>query len=274
MIWVAVPFLQRSRAQCAVVLADDFGAILECADMATSTLAVERTSSTPLAITALVAGILLLPLGLFGPDLAAGLIYLAVDGHYDFVFRKHSGIAVALVFLAILVLRGLVLWTYARWASRRCMFGISFRWDRRTWSWMAASLVLAAGLIWLDRTVSPQPKHVPLLAAFTSYWGRGFGLANTILQFVYYFSEGLAMIWMADAFQTAGEARVRVWIPWGGIALALLWGGGHLFSKDLTTAVALLLPGLVIGVVYSLSQKRLWAAQALFFALTLPELFK
>ena len=231
-------------------------------------------SSNSLAITGLVAGILLLPLGLFGPDLIGGLFYLAIDGHYDFAFRKHSGIAVLMVFLTILVLRGAVLWFHARWARPRGVFRVEFRWDKASTVWTGVAFLLAAGLIYLDRIVAPNPNHIPLLRAFSSYWGIGYGLTNTILQFVYYFSEGLAMIWMADAFQTAGEAKVRVWIPWGGIALALLWGGGHLFSKDLTTALALLLPGFVIGALYSLSGKRLWPAQLLFFVLTLPELFK
>ena len=60
---------------------------------------------------------------------------------------------------------------------------------------------------------------------------------------------------------------------WDAVA-ALDPGGGHLFTKDLATALALLLPGFVIGVVYSLSGKRVWPAQLLFFALTLPELFR
>ncbi len=230
-------------------------------------------SSTSVAITAFSAGLMLLPLGLFGPDLTAGLIYLTMDGHYTFQFSKHSGLAVLLVFLTILLLRCLVLWLYARWGSRREIFRVSFACDMRTAVWTIIALVAAAALIALDRFVSPSPNHIPLLHAFTKYWGFGYGLTNTILQFVYYFSEGLAMIWMADAFQTAGEAKIRVWIPWGGIALALLWGGGHLFSKNLATALALVLPGFVIGTIYSLSGKRIWPAQVLFFALTLPELF-
>lgn len=232
------------------------------------------SSSRSTAIIALIAGVLLLPLGLLGPDLAGGLLYLLIDGQYNFHFRNHSGIAVLLVFLAILLLRGLVLWFYARWGKAKNIFGISLVFDRETFSWLAVAMALAAGLLVLDRTVSPNPNHIPLFRAFSSYWGFGYGLTNTILQFVYYFSEGLAMIWMADAFQTAGEARVKVWIPWGGIALALLWGGGHLFTKDVPTALALLLPGMAVGLIYSLSGKRLWPAQLLFFVLTLPQLFR
>jgi len=239
-----------------------------------STVAVprERTPNATL-LTALVAGFLLIPLGLLGPDLLGGLMYLAVDGKYSFAFRQHTGPAVLLTFLAILVLRGAVLWLYASWGRPRGIFRASFAVDRTTVLWLGAALVLAAGLIALDRFVAPDPKHVPLLQAFSGYWGFGYGLTNTILQFVYYFSEGLAMIWMADAFQTAGEAKVRTWIPWGGIALALFWGGGHLFTKNLATALALLLPGFVIGSLYSLGRKRVWPAQLLFFLLTLPELF-
>lgn len=242
--------------------------------MSSTAVAPSVRSSTSISITALIGGLLLIPLGLLGPDLIAGLIYLALDGHYNFRFKQHSGLAVLLVFVTILVLRGLVLWFYAQWGKRREIFRTSFVFDRRTAAWTFASLGMAAALILLDRVVAPDPKHVPLLTAFSSYWGFAYGLTNTILQFVYYFSEGLAMIWMADALQAAGEAKVRIWFPWGGIALALLWGGGHFFTKDLATALALLLPGLVIGTVYSLSGKRLWAAQVLFFALTLPELFK
>jgi hypothetical protein len=231
-------------------------------------------SSTSISITALIGGLLLVPLGLLGPDLIAGLIYLAVDGHYNFKFRQHSGLAVLLVFITILVLRSLVLWSYARWGKRREIFRTSFVFDKRTASWTIASLGIAAALILLDHFVAPDPSHVSKLTAFSSYWGFGYGLTNTILQFAYYFSEGLAMIWMADAFQTAGETKVRIWIPWGGIALAVLWGGGHLFTKNLTTALALLLPGFLVGTIYSLSGKRLWAAQLLFFTLNLPELFK
>jgi hypothetical protein len=244
--------------------------------MATATAPVETfsRSSTRIAVLALLGGIALIPLGLVGPDLTAGLIYLAIDGSYNFKFRTHSGIAVLLVFVAILALRGLVLWLYEKWGSPRKVFHVSFALDRRMLIWLLLAFPIAAALIALDRTVSPNPAHIPKLQAFTSYWGRGYGLTNTILQFIYYISEGMAMIWMADAFQTAGEAKLRVWIPWGGFALALLWGGGHLFTKDVATALALLLPGFVIGTVYSLSRKRLWPALILFFLLTLPELFK
>lgn len=231
-------------------------------------------SSTSIGVTAFIAGMVLLAVGLPGPDLVAGLIYLAADGHYTFKFRQHSGLAVLLVFVTILVLRGLVLWFYARWAKRRELFRVWFVFDKRTVLWTVASVGVAAALILRDRMAGPDPNHVSKLVAFTSYWGFAYGLTNTMLQFVYYFSEGLAMIWMADAFQTAGESKVRTWIPWGGIALALLWGGGHLFSKNLTTALALMLPGLLIGTVYSLSGRRLWPAQLLFFTLNLPELFK
>jgi len=240
-----------------------------------STLAVPRERSpNATLLTALVAGFLLIPFGLLGPDLLGGLVYLAVDGKYSFAFRQHTGLAVLLTFVAILVLRGAALWLYARWARPRGIFRASFAFDKATALWIGAALVLAVALVALDRTVAPEPRHVSKLTAFIGYWGVSYGVSNTILQFVYYLSEGLAMVWMADAFQSAGEAKVRRWVPWGGIALALFWGGGHVFTKDLATALDLLLPGFVIGSLYSLSRKRVWPAQLLFFLLTLPELFR
>lgn len=96
---------------------------------------------------------------------------------------------------------------------------------------------------------------------FIRLYGFPFGLVNTVLQYVYYIFEGLIMIWIADAFQTAGETKLhKPGIPWGGLVLGLLWGGSHIFGKGWFTALTWALPfGIAVGVVYVLDKKNVLA---------------
>ena len=103
--------------------------------------------SSSLAVTALIAGVLLLPLGLFGPDLLGGLVYLLMDGKYVFKFSQHTGPSVLLTFVAIVALRGTVLWLYARWGSARDVFRASFALDARAGVWLPIAMTSAGAKI-------------------------------------------------------------------------------------------------------------------------------
>jgi hypothetical protein len=216
------------------------------------------------------------------PDLIGLFVPWLIDGRYSARFRTLTGISVTLMFIVTVAARGLLLWAYARWARRRNIFGLKFQFSRGTGVWMAVAMLISSGLIVIDQMTSTPGIHVPLLRAFSGYWGFGFGLTNTVLQYVYYVSEGLALVWMADAFQIFGDAyqtnggteSSHYPMPWAGIALALLWAVlGHAMTKDLMTGLAIALTGYCIGAIYTLSRKQVWPALAVFIIMCLPELF-
>jgi hypothetical protein len=129
--------------------------------------------------------------------------------------------------------------------------------QRATWWWVAAALVLALVIVSLRALVQPDPSP-GTLRVFIARWGTMWGWTDTILQYLYYVTEGLAMVWLVDAFDTAGDAACpRFRFPWGALALSLLWGGGHYFTKDVATAVYAMTAGLAIGGMYFFSGKRL-----------------
>lgn len=170
-----------------------------------------------------------------------------------------SGEAEAAFFCVNILIKGVLLFFYTRWALSHDLFHGKFVFSKRT---AVISVIILLLSLFLSLSF-PQFK-TNLLDSwnyFNRLYGFPFGLINTILQYVYYIFEGLVMIWIADAFQTAGEIRLRKpRIPWGGIALGLLWGIGHIFGKGWFTALTWALPfGIAVGACYLLDRKNVLA---------------
>lgn len=187
------------------------------------------------------------------------LLALCFTGGGDTSFSELTGEANALFFCINILVKGALLWFYTRWALRHDVFRGKFAFGKRTMVIIVISLILFSMLSLF------LPQLAPSLLKEWNYrsrlYGSPFGLINTALQYIYYVFEGLVMVWITDAFQTAGEVRFRkARIPWGGIALGVLWGGGHVLSKGWFTALTWALPfGVVVGVCYLLDKKGVWS---------------
>ena len=105
--------------------------------------------------------------------------------------------------------------------------------------------------------------------AFIKYWGMLPGIGNTILQYVYYVTEGFAVIWIVDAFQNAGEfAMPRLRFPWGALGLMATWGITHYLSKDLHTAIYATLTACIIGLLHFSNRKDVWPSLIFWLVMT------
>ncbi len=184
------------------------------------------------------------------------LLYLSFTSGGQAPFS--SGEAEATFLCANILIKGVLLFFYTRWALSHDLFHGKFVFSKRTAVISIISLILFAIL---SLSVPFKTNLLDSWNYFNRFYGFPFGLVNTVLQYVYYVFEGLVMIWIADAFQTAGEIRLRKSrIPWGGIVLGFLWGISHIFGKGWFTALTWALPfGIAVGVVYLLDKKNVLA---------------
>ena len=169
-----------------------------------------------------------------------------------------SGESEAAFFGVNILIKGILLLFYTRWALSHGLFHGRFVFTKRTVVISVISLILFSIL---SLSFQFKTNFLDSWNYFNRLYGFPFGIVNTFLQYAYYIFEGLVMIWIADAFQTAGEIRLRKpRIPWGGIALGLLWGISHVFGKGWFTALTWALPfGIAVGVVYLLDKKNVLA---------------
>lgn len=85
------------------------------------------------------------------------------------------------------------------------------------------------------------------------------GLLKFIFQYIYYFFETMLITLILIFSQKAFEKWFhRVYIPYGGILLALTWGIGHFVSKDILTGILCLIVSFTYGSIYLLSNRDAW----------------
>ncbi len=200
-----------------------------------------------------------LALFIIGFTIGDDLLYLLFTSGGQVPFSKISGEANAMFFCINILVKGLLLFFYTRWALSHNLFHGKFVFGKRTAVISAIILLLS---LFLSLSIPQFKTNLPSnWNYFNRLYGFPLGLSNTILQYVYYLFEGLVMIWIADAFQTAGEIKLHnSKIPWGGLALGLLWGGSHIIGKGWFTALTWALPfGVAIGVVYLVDKKNVSA---------------
>lgn len=243
--------------------------------MTTTTVAPQSVmTANRAALLASLGGIYLWTVALPTPDLMGLAVPYLLEGKVTFSPRLIHASSAALTFALIILIRSLVLWTYGRWAQRRRIFRVNARFSTSVFIWTLAALLVGVAMDIVMWRLDPSP-HMGLYWGVRRWYGTAGALTFVIMQFLYYFSEGLAMIWLVDAFQNAGEIRWPALrsFPWGGIALALLWGGAHYFTKDLQTALSAMPIGLVAGVFFVLGKRSLWPCQILWMIACAPELF-
>lgn len=220
------------------------------------------------ALAALLGAVFLFIVALAAPDLLSGAIPYLVEGHYTFVFRTLRAMTVAAMFGFIIATRSLVVWGYAGWARRRGLFSVRMGLGRSDAIWCIAAAIggVAIKFIWMH--LSGEPHHFTW-EAFTRYWGTLPGIGNMILQYAYYVTEGFAIVWMADAFQNAGEFAIpRLRLPWGGLGLMVTWGFAHYLSKDLATAIYAVFISVVIGLLILVNRRSIWPSLVFWLVMT------
>lgn len=82
------------------------------------------------------------------------------------------------------------------------------------------------------------------------------GLPKFIFQYIYYCFETM----IVTLILVFGQKAFEEWfhksnLPYGGILVALTWGVGHLFTKDITTGIMTIISGLAFGSIYLLTNR-------------------
>ena len=82
------------------------------------------------------------------------------------------------------------------------------------------------------------------------------GLPKFIFQYIYYCFETM----IVTLILVFGQKAFEEWfhksnLPYGGILVALTWGVGHLFTKDIATGIMTMISGLAFGSIYLLTNR-------------------
>ena len=90
------------------------------------------------------------------------------------------------------------------------------------------------------------------------------GPLKFVFQYLYYCFEVLLVTLILVFSQKAFETWFKnPNIPYGGIIVALTWGVGHFFTKDIVTGIVTMLSGLAFGSVYLLVNRDIKKAYAI-----------
>ena len=123
------------------------------------------------------------------------------------------------------------------------------------------AIVIALIVILLKMFLQKQetPKFISEYSNFIQTSGF-IGIIGATLQHLYYLAEMVLCCYMLRAFQKAGENFFKYKnIPYGGIALGVLWGLiVHTISKDISVGLYMLLISVVWGTIYLVSEKNRW----------------
>jgi hypothetical protein len=181
--------------------------------------------------------------------------YIA-EGTWRLPFRERSATTAFMCYWITIIPWVILLRRYKKWAERRRVFRIGNRIGSRAWILLG---VLLGGFL-VFRFIHPHESS--LLSTYRLHeelWGQAWGIIITASLYFYYFFEGVMMAWITDAFQTAGESLFhKIWIPWGGIGLALTWGVLHFFTKGLSMGIVAVFFGFFAGVLFVLGQRNTW----------------
>ena len=112
------------------------------------------------------------------------------------------------------------------------------------WKWIVIILIVIGSLVvsYLDW------KGFKVVKEFKSN-----GPLRFVFQYIYYVFEVLLVTLILVFSQKAFEEWFKnPYIPYGGIIVALTWGIGHFFTKDVMTGIVTMLSGLAFGSVYLL----------------------
>lgn len=143
------------------------------------------------------------------------------------------------------VLWGFVCAYLIRFAKKEYGFDVWKKGNRlQIWQWVLVILFIAVSLVisYMDWNGSKVIRE---------FYANGW--LKFIFQYIYYFFE-TALIMLILIF---GQKAFEKWfhkenIPYGGMILALTWGIGHFFTKDIVTGILCMISGLMFGSVYLL----------------------
>ena len=123
------------------------------------------------------------------------------------------------------------------------------------------AVAIAVTFIILKMVLQKQetPKFISEYLNFIKTSGV-IGVIGATLQHLYYFAEMVICCYMLRVFQQAGENLFgNKYIPYGGIALGILWGLiVHTISKDISVGLYMLVMSLIWGAIYLVSKKNRW----------------
>lgn len=123
------------------------------------------------------------------------------------------------------------------------------------------AIVIALIVIIIKMSLQKQetPKFISEYSNFIQTSGF-VGIIGASLQHLYYLAEMILCCYMLRVFQKAGENLFKYKnIPYGGIALGVLWGFiVHTISKGISVGLYMLLISVVWGAIYLVSKKNRW----------------
>ena len=143
---------------------------------------------------------------------------------------------------------GGVAYLLVRNAKKKYDFDIFKKGEKlKLWKWLliAAFIVLSLMISYKDWNGSKVIKEF----VFN-------GWLKFIFQYIYYIFETVLVTLILVFAQKAFEKWFhKENIPYGGIAIALTWGIGHFFTKDIMTGIACMISGFAFGSVYLLANR-------------------
>lgn len=143
------------------------------------------------------------------------------------------------------ILWGAVSFGIVRLAKNKYGFDLLQRGSKLSaWQWVLVAIFMIGSLIisYVDWNGSKVIKEFYANGPF-----------KFVFQYIYYIFETILVMLILIFSQKAFEKWFhRENIPYGGIIVALTWGLGHFFTKDIWTGIVCMISGLAFGSVYLL----------------------
>jgi hypothetical protein len=207
---------------------------------------------------------------LLGADMASVVVAKLLDGRSASDPGLWSAHWYATVggFICSVVIWSLWIGVLLAWSRRRDIFGslISVQAGSRAFAILLAGAVVLGGMGLIEARTSGGhfPSRTGEYQGFVKLYA-GHGLVVTIFQYLYYVLESAMIVALLSLFQRAFEKWTHhALVPWGGIALALSWGAGHLGTHP-EEVILIMLIALLYGVVFVLAEKSGPATLALVY---------
>ena len=143
------------------------------------------------------------------------------------------------------ILWGTASWFIIQFAKKKYDFDIFQKGEKMSiWQWLLIAIFVVGSLIlscfnWNGSKVIKE------------FYANG--LVKFIFQYIYYVFETILVMLILVFGQNAFENWFHKQnIPYGGIIVAITWGIGHFFTKDILTGIVTVISGLAFGSVYLL----------------------
>ncbi len=195
-----------------------------------------------------------------GIGLEVPLFYWIEPFLYGTQYREWTIAQNLIHWIVTCILWGLVAYLLTRYAKTKYDFDIMEKGSKvKVWQWLVIAIVVVLSLImsYIDWNGFKVVKE---------FYSNGW--LKFIFQYVYYIFE-VVLVTLILVF---GQKAFEVWfrkpnIPYGGILIALTWGVGHFFTKDIMTGILCIISGLAYGSVYLLVNRDIKKAYLLLFVM-------